>query len=99
MPDPPLAAGHEKCIRAIRVVDYSGAICPGGGYSADTQQTYKNGDRLMTETKLRELHIEVRNPADATLVGPNDVSVPVAATAGELRPFYSIPRLDRATAS
>jgi hypothetical protein len=53
----------------------------------------------MTETKLRDPRIEVRNPADTTLVGPNDVSVPVAATAGELRPFYSIPRLDRPTAS
>ncbi|MCW2630820.1 hypothetical protein [Mycobacterium sp.] len=55
----------------------------------------------MTETKVRDLRIEVRYPADATVVGevPNEVPEPVAATARELRLLYSSRRLDRPTAS
>jgi hypothetical protein len=55
----------------------------------------------MTETKVRDLSVKVRNPADATVVGevPNKMPEAVAATAPELRMFYSSRRLDRPTAS
>jgi hypothetical protein len=53
----------------------------------------------MTETKVRDLRIEVQNPADAAVAGPNEVPEPVAATARELRLFYLSRRLDRPTAS
>lgn len=53
----------------------------------------------MTETKVRDLRIEVRNPADATVVGPNEVPERVAATVRELRLFYLSRWLDRSTAS
>jgi hypothetical protein len=54
----------------------------------------------MTERKVRDLRIEGRNPADVTVVAevPKEVPDAVAATARELRLFYSSRRLVRPTA-